>query len=85
MLNHDIQIEQHGQDRYHRTLAVVKVDGKNVNRAMVTAGMAWWYRKYAAEDTVLRDLEAGARAGRRGLWADAGAVAPWDFRHPERR
>ena len=82
VLNKDVQVEQHGQDRYHRTLADISIDGKNVNQALVAAGFAWWYRKYAADDTVLRDLEAKARAARRGLWADAGAEAPWEFRHP---
>ena len=27
------------------------------------------------------DAENEARAGRRGLWADADPVPPWDFRH----
>ena len=64
VLNKDVQVKQHGQDRYQRTLADISIDGKNVNQALVAAGFAWWYRKYAAGDTRLRDLEAGARSAR---------------------
>jgi len=39
-----VDIKSYGQDRYGRTLAVVFVDGKNVNLEMIKAGLAEVYR-----------------------------------------
>lgn len=77
-----VVIDDRGTDRYGRTIGEVKLpDGRNLNHELVGAGMAWWYRKYAAGDTVLQKLEEGARAARRGLWADPNAMPPSEFRH----
>jgi hypothetical protein len=46
--------------------------------------MAWWYRPYAPKDIMLAQLEAEARAAKRGLWADAHPVPPWEWRKPSR-
>lgn len=80
-----VSVEEHGHDRYGRTIGEIKTsDGKDVNHELVGAGLAWWYRKYAPKDTVLQELEEGARREKRGLWADPDPVAPWDFRHRTR-
>jgi hypothetical protein len=50
-------------------------------REMVREGMAWWYRKYAPDDTELERLEADARAAKRGLWSQPNPVPPWQWRH----
>src|SRR4249920_2135404 len=47
--------------------------------------MAWWYREYAHEQAtqerlVYRDEKEAAKAARRGLWADAKPVPPWEWR-----
>lgn len=68
-------------DRYGRLVAVVTVEGRNLNRELVKAGLAWWYRQYAPQDRDLAALEAEARAAHRGLWADPWPVPPWEFRH----
>ncbi len=66
-------------DRYGRTIGeVILPDGRIVNRELVRAGFAWWYRKYAPEDETLKELEAEARDAKRGLWADASPVPPWE-------
>ncbi len=68
-------------DRYGRTVAeVILPEGRSLNRELVRAGYAWWYRKYS-KDTSLGSLESGAQAARRGLWSDPNPVAPWDWRH----
>ena len=65
-------------DRYGRTVAdIVLADGRMLNRELVRSGHAWWYRKYAPSDGTLAKLEAEARAAKRGLWSQPGAVAPW--------
>lgn len=68
---------------------MVLVDGHDVNLEQVRAGMAWWYRQYAKEQTPadrqLYELaENDARAAKRGLWADSQPVPPWEFRRQGR-
>lgn len=57
----------------------------DAGHAQITAGLAWWYRKYAseqsAEDAAAYELsETEARARRVGLWRDAEPVPPWEWR-----
>jgi len=69
-----------GKDRYGRQLAEVLLpDGRSLNRELVSAGLAWWFRAHST-DRSLESLEQAARAARRGLWAAPNPVAPWDFR-----
>lgn len=42
---------------------------------MVNAGMAWAYRQYLVDRSLI-ELEAQARQSRRGLWADPEPAAP---------
>ncbi len=66
-------------DVYGRTVAVVKCDGIEVNRAQVQSGMAWVYPKYN-KDASLPGIEKTAKSKSVGLWADQDAVPPWEFR-----
>jgi len=68
-----------GKDRYKRTLAVVMVEGLNVNLEMVRRGMAWRYEKYSKDAALLAAQNEAKEAGR-GLWADASPVPPWEWR-----
>jgi micrococcal nuclease len=68
-------------DKYGRTVARVTCGGVDVNRAQVERGMAWVYDKYNT-DRSLPALQANAKTGSKGLWADKSPVAPWEFRHP---
>jgi micrococcal nuclease len=81
----DVILQSHGQDKYGRTLAdVFLLDGTHVNQTLVKDGWCWWYRKYAPGNAVLERLEAEAREGRRGLWADPQPVPPWEWRKRSR-
>lgn len=72
-------------DRYGRTVGVVILpDGTKLNHKLVEAGLAWWYQKYAPDDARLEALELEAKAAKRGLWADANPVPPWDWRRGTR-
>lgn len=76
-------------DKYQREVCVVLVNGRDANLAQVSAGMAWWYRKYQKEQTAQQRAEyeaaeAAAIKGRVGLWQDAGPVPPWDWRRAKR-
>ena len=55
-------------------------DGRALNRELVKAGFAWWYRRYAPDNEPLKQLEAEARQAKRGLWADPHPVPPWQWR-----
>lgn len=68
-----------GMDSYGRTLGTVIVGGANINAAMVNQGMAWAYRRYMTDRSLVR-LEQQARAAHRGLWNDPAPIAPWLFR-----
>jgi len=76
----DVTIHFTDRDKYGRTVGdVILPDGTNVNRELVKAGLAWWYGKYSG-DATLGQLEAQARAARRGLWLDPHPVPPWEWR-----
>ena len=86
-------------DRYGRSVCNVWVapgsapDGPltlDAGLAMVTRGMAWWYRAFAREQTAeargqYEFAEQEARAKRAGLWADPKPVAPWNGARPSAR
>jgi len=66
-------------------LFAAPVDGADANLVQVRAGLAWFFRRYAKEPPPDRrqqhaEAEVQAQAERRGLWADAEPVAPWDWR-----
>ena len=76
----DVTVQVKDADKYGRTVAdVILSDGRNLNRELVAAGLAWWYRKYS-KDVSLGQLEAEAKASQRGLWADPDPMPPWCYR-----
>ena len=81
----DVDVEVLGTDRYGRTLGLVQIGDKKVNLELVRQGLAWWYRQYAPAAKDLAGAEQAARLAKRGLWADADPVAPWEFRHGQRQ
>lgn len=86
----EVDLDCGKRDRYKRELCVVLHDDVDVNLEQVRAGLAWWYRQYAREQSPAR-REAYARAeqeaqeGRLGLWRDEDPVPPWEWRHSGRR
>jgi micrococcal nuclease len=76
-------VRVHGRDKYRRTLGTVEVAGQDVNRRMVSDGMAWHYARFD-KSPALAGAERDARAARRGLWADGNAVPPWEWRATEK-
>lgn len=75
----DVSIETRGLDQYNRVIARVTVGGRDVNEALVRAGLAWVYSR-GAPDRALSEAERDARSRRTGLWADPSPVAPWTWR-----
>lgn len=66
-------------DRYGRAVGRVTCGTTDANAAMVSAGLAWVFRRYARDPALYR-LEADARRDRRGLWRDPAPIPPWEFR-----
>lgn len=94
----EVLIEANKKDRYGRVLGKVWVRpadcptcGKTLdaNLAQVTAGMAWWYRYYAKEQSPedrgrYESAEDEAKARGWGLWADPNPINPYDWRKENR-
>lgn len=69
-------------DQYHRSVAVIRYAGRDINREMVSEGLAWAYRQYlqGAYASEYIGAEERARSRRAGLWRDANPAPPWEFR-----
>ena len=70
-------------DRYGRTVAFVFVGDKNLNKELLSAGLAWHYKKYS-RDPELAKLEFEARSKKVGLWREPDQIAPWEWRKMKR-
>lgn len=78
-----VKLLELGQDRYQRTLGQIYLtDGTNVNALQVRNGQAWVFTRYCRDPAYWMPLQREAQEHRRGLWIEAGAVPPWEFRHP---
>ena len=66
-------------DKYGRLVALVEVNGVNVNYEMVRTGNAWVHRFYCKDQVCESWLmaEHHARLNRLGIWSSADPVAPW--------
>lgn len=73
------EIKIQGRDRYGRTVARVICAGNDANAEQVRAGMAWVYRRYSKDQSLIA-IEAEAKGTRRGLWSDQSPAPPWEWR-----
>jgi endonuclease YncB( thermonuclease family) len=72
-------------DTFGRTVGTVYRGDANVNLAMVEAGHAWWFVRYAPYERHLAAAEEQARERGLGLWAADNPVPPWQWRRNKRR
>ena len=80
-----VKVIEKDRDRYGRMVGeVILEDGRSLNRELVRAGLAWWYRQYAKKDAELEMLERDAWEAKAGLWADTDPVPPWNWRKGKR-
>jgi len=94
----EVRVEFNKHDRWGRIVGKVLVTPPDcltcsktmdVGLAQVTTGMAWWYRKYANEQSPedrgrYEYAEQEAKAERVGLWQDKNPQPPWEFRKAKR-
>ena len=89
-----VRVESRKTDRYGRIIGRVWVQPRDCSRcgktldvslALLTTGMAWWYRYYADEQPEeergqYEFAEFEARAKGAGLWRNESPVPPWEWR-----
>ncbi len=84
-----VVIEWAKRDKYQRLVGKILLNGRDINITQIEAGMAWHYKKYAAEQSPevrqrYARAEEQAHAARRGLWQDSHPVPPWEHRISKR-
>jgi micrococcal nuclease len=89
----ELVIEPRKRDPFGRLVARVYVERgdkppRDIARAQLLAGHAWVFNRYTKEQPPSevredRQAEEQARTKLRGLWADAQAEAPWEFRRQQ--
>lgn len=70
-------------DQYKRAVAIIRYEGRDINREMVAEGMAWAYRQYlqGAYESEYIGSENRARSHHAGLWREPNPQPPWEFRN----
>jgi endonuclease YncB( thermonuclease family) len=79
VLHQPVVVQASGHDDYGRTVARLLSTGEDVGRSLVASGLAWSYRSSRSAGPYA-DIQAQARAGRRGLWSDPRPQEPRAFR-----
>ena len=67
------------KDRYKRHVGWIYSEDLDINLEMVKKGCAWVYDRYA-DRTVLFIHQNLAKENKLGLWKNANAVKPWEWR-----
>ena len=77
-----VRVNTHSHDDYGRIVGTVTLSGQDIEAVLVERGAAWVYRRYNRNPRLI-DLEAQAKAARRGLWAlpEHQRIPPWEWRH----
>lgn len=77
-----VEVAAYDIDKYGRTVGVVTVGDRNVNRTILEAGLGWQYRKYCKAEFCESwiQLEEKARKAGIGLWKDDSPTPPWEWR-----
>lgn len=77
-----VRVNARSRDDYGRIIGTVTLSGQDIEATLVERGAAWVYRRYNRNPRLM-DLEAQAKAARRGLWAlpESQLMPPWEWRH----
>jgi endonuclease YncB( thermonuclease family) len=77
---HKIACEAKDKDRYGRTVALCRADGRDLGAALVSAGMAWAFTRYSSDYVGQERTAIGAKLGVHGHDCEK----PWDWRRAQR-
>lgn len=82
-----VRLEVQAVDRYKRLVALVFLNGKDINLEMVKKGNAWAYKQYLNRPHASEyiDAENEARRLKIGIWKDNNPQPPWEFRKLSKR
>jgi len=87
ILGKTVTLEIWDIDLDRRTLGIVYLDGRNINKEMLLMGMAWVAHAHISTPHThdFFQAEQRARETKRGLWKDDHPVPPWKFRARSRK
>lgn len=76
-------------DRFGRAVCTVWADGIDVSLSQIRVGLAWHFKRYAAEQPAAEResyaaAEVEARRAGLGLWQESDPIPPWDWRQQRR-
>ena len=94
----EVMADCHKIDRYGRQVCKVWARPANcpwcnksvdVGQAQIVAGLAWWYREYAKEQSAedrgrYESTEKEAQVQKIGLWQQSNPMPPWEWRKEKR-
>jgi micrococcal nuclease len=83
LLGKKVRVKVMHTDHYGRTVALVSVGRKMLNRELVRAGYAWVYPAYCKEQPLcaeLSKLQVKAKKKKVGLWRGRKPLPPWEWR-----
>ncbi len=72
------------EDQYGRYIARLYSNGIDINRKMVSEGMAWVYDYYVIDKTLYLNQE-DAQKLKKGIWSKRYPAPPWEWRKARRR
>ena len=72
------------EDQYGRYIAKLYSNGIDINRKMVSEGMAWVYDYYVIDKTLYLNQEE-AQNLKKGIWSKRYPAPPWEWRKARRR
>jgi endonuclease YncB( thermonuclease family) len=79
--NRQVELHTYGLDRFGRTLAIIMLDGVDVNLEQVRSAMAWVFDRYIGQanldiEASYRQVQREAQTSHRGLSSDPDPVEP---------
>jgi micrococcal nuclease len=81
--NKRVKVEIYGVDRYKRLLSIIFLDGKDINLAMIEAGLAEVYRGPESGNPYKHQYQAAeetARSAKKNMWEEEKYESPRTYR-----
>ena len=84
VMNRQVTAHCNKSDKYHRQVCVLRIEDRDINLAMLSAGMTWYYHRFKDEQATKQQrayqrAESKAQNKNIGLW-QSDPIAPWVFR-----